>query len=249
MSATYSDIIYVNWGEAGLAASLRYRVRAWVSAALGYVVEPSVGMTEDPDCPGCYYVRLSTPSTAWDSPIAIVDDQSGLPGSYRIAKIQQNANVVRANGRELEPYDIGDALDSILNQFATGRVYLIRAYLNGEIEIRKGDSYSAASGQRITVSKPPGASWPTTLEGLTLTFTARKRGNNSNAGEGTLGPITCVHGTETGSGQSFYIDLTRADTDGLAVGMWDYDVEASNGSTIYNTLVSGPMRVLPEYTA
>lgn len=112
--------------------------------------------------------------------------------------------------------------------------------------IRKGDSYGATSGQRITVTKPAGASWPSDLTGWTLTFTASKRSNNDQSGDATL-TVTCAHGTETGSSQSFYIDLTAANTDSLATGLYDYDVQASSG-VLRNTLVGGLMRVMPEYS-
>lgn len=158
------------------------------------------------------------------------------------------ANVTHGDFEPVEPdTTLADNINAVLGQFATGNVYLIRAYLNGSLEIRRGDSYGTAAGQRLTVTKPAGAQWPADLTTWTITFSAEKRSGNRATGESTLGPITCVHGTETGDSQTFYIDLTHADTDGLALGAWDFDVQAAKGSD-RNTLISGPMRVVPEYT-
>jgi len=140
--------------------------------------------------------------------------------------------------------DVSTVLQEIKSQtdlITANNVTVINAYASGSITIKRGDSYSETSGQTISIPKPSGASWPDLSDGWTLTFTANKASNNENSGTGTV-TKTCV----VVSSSTFRIDLTTNDTD-LAIGSWDFDVQATKGSD-KNTLILGAMTVIEDET-
>jgi hypothetical protein len=105
-------------------------------------------------------------------------------------------------------------------------------YANGSITIRKGDSYGSTSGQRLTITKPTGANWPSDLASLpwTVVFTATKINKGDGTASSTIGPITCTINSATSvdvpltAAQTALVLHTKATDD---VNGWQWDLQAS----------------------
>lgn len=116
------------------------------------------------------------------------------------------------------------------------------------LTIVRGDSYSSAAGQTLSIDKPTGESWPTLDGTWTVTFSARLRDTTAATGTTTLTVTAVVVDSDT-----VRIDLTAANTTGLDLGptagtgskgahAWNWELEASK-STDRNTLIRGMMTV------
>lgn len=121
------------------------------------------------------------------------------------------------------------------------QVYVISPLLTGTLHLVKGESYGSGSGKTLGFVKPSGASWPADLIDFTVTFNAQIAPDNTNSGTTTLAK-TMVHVVDTGVSQEVRLDLLTTDTDGLALGRWDYTISASDGTDV-NVLQSGAMFV------
>lgn len=241
--ATFGDTIYCNYGVTGLAATIRYRVIAWNGSALAEVVNTTVGMTEYPTGSGNYWARV-TVNKQWDSPIAIVDDATGMPGTFEIAKILSWSDAFRSGGAEIEYDDtLSDNIDNVLTRLGAGTVRIIGQVVGYDVIIGRGESYNTTVGQTLVFTKATGDSWPSDITGATITLNAAKKANNTNSGTATLQATGTVV-TATGDSQSFRVDLTAAETTALAEGRWTHSTTITIGSNV--KAIRGNMQVLPE---
>jgi len=134
-------------------------------------------------------------------------------------------------------------LAEIVAALVGARLTVLSPFANGDLTIRKGDSYGTTSGQVLLVPKPNGAQWPSDLASIpwAVTFTAAKKVENDATGTATITKTAVVVDATT-----VRIDLAATDTNvALGTNGWTWELEASTG-LLRNTLISGNMSVLPE---
>jgi hypothetical protein len=140
-----------------------------------------------------------------------------------------------------------DGIKDQTDTITSGQIQVVGAFAGTSLTIRRGDTYSTASGQTLAVSKPSGASWPADISaaGWTLTFYADVMSNHTAEVGGSDVSTLTVTATAT-SATTFRIDLTAAQTASLFVGAnkWEWEVEAVHATNGTNTLISGSMTVV-----
>jgi hypothetical protein len=179
-----------------------------------------------------------TADTLLGGPVAFEVDTAGaiIPGH----------NVTHAEYEEWTgDTDLADDIATLAARLSAGSITLVGGVIGYDLVIRRGDAYNTTTGRTRIIVKAAGDEWPSDLTGWVISFYGKRKANNASAGDGTIGPITCAHVTETGDSQSFRIDLTAAQTTALAEGRWTWQAKAVSGLNT-NTLCSGNMIVQPE---
>ena len=134
---------------------------------------------------------------------------------------------------------LNDDLDTLLSRTASGDVTVSSPFnaTSNNITVNAGDTYNAASGQRITVDS---TAWPD-LTGATATDAVKMRSRDRRH---TI-TVDVVLVATGGGTQTIAIDLTAAQTAGMVVGakVYDYDVNPALATSEVVTLVKGKVTV------
>lgn len=143
-----------------------------------------------------------------------------------------------------------DAIKAQTDLITTSQLSVVSPFASSSLTIKRGDTYSTAAGQTLTIAKPSGASWPSDLTDWTVTFRASviaDRLAGVASGDDSEIEKEAVVAVATGS-QSIRIDLTAADTGTLHVGgnVWEWALEAVHATNGTNTLISGTMTVVTD---
>jgi len=121
-----------------------------------------------------------------------------------------------------------DDIKAKTDLLGTGVVTVVSPVRNiDDVEIVQGDDYNNTDGRALDWVNAAGT-WPD-LTGAAIKFTATKDGETPFTKAGTVV-------TPTGANQTVRVELTAAETAPLAVGKWNYDVQA--------TLTSGRIATL-----
>lgn len=153
--------------------------------------------------------------------------------------------VVQGSGGEVTfDTDLSDDIAAVLARLGAGTVRIIGQVVNYDLVIGRGESYNTTVGQTLVWTKAAGDTWPTDITGWTVTLNARKKSGNQNTGTATLTVATGTVTQATGDSQAFRVDLTAAQTTGLAEGAWTLSVTLTSGLNV--KAIRGNMIVLPE---
>ena len=134
---------------------------------------------------------------------------------------------------------LNDDLDTLLSRTASGDVTVSSPFnaTSNNITVNAGDTYNAASGQRITIDS---TAWPN-LSGATVTDAVKMRSRDRRH---TITVDVALVATGGGT-QTIAIDLTAAQTADMVVGakVYDYDVNPALATSEVVTLVKGKVTV------
>lgn len=165
---------------------------------------------------------------------------AGFPDGFRGGVKFSAGGTLRAiaaiNPEEAENTDVKTSSRATsLNVGALSVNYVGPVLQDGRLRIVRGDDYSVADDRAIDVTES--GVWPV-LTGATVAL--KTRSHSSGAIFTKAGTVV----TATGTPKKVRFELTASETGGLAIGVHDFDVEATLSSGRVVTLAQGLMTVL-----
>lgn len=166
---------------------------------------------------------------------------TGFPDGFRGAVKFSAAGAVKAvaaiNPEEGENTDVKTSTRTTLNVGALSVNYVGPVVDDGVIKLVRGDDYALADGRAIDVLER--GAWPV-LTGATVAL--KTESHATHAIFTKAGTVV----TATGSPKAVRFEPTAAETAALAIGVHDFDIEATLSSGRVATLGQGLMHVLAD---
>lgn len=243
---TYSADFQIDLGSALSGLALTATITTMAGAALASGVS---GWTEYPAASGVYWGTYSSFADGvsyrviWLNGSTLVSSTTVSPSDARVqasVDVDEAAIAATVSAAVTAAVNSG-AIASALAAYLSGAPITITSPVaaSGDVEIVRGDDYSALDGRALEWTNAAGT-WPD-LTGATITFTAKASGSTTFTAPGSVV-------VATGAGQKVRVQLSAAQTN-LAVNSRIFDVQATlspSGRRI--TLLFGTLTIKQDIT-